>query len=115
MTERRDIAGPGLAPGVKQARGSSNTGQGPDRVTVALFSLATFLVVLALLAGQLPHAGSAATPRPVVLHRVYRTTVIERVVPSGASGAQSGPSVSQSVSGSGAEPSPPALPVTRAS
>ncbi len=88
---------------------------GPDRVAVALCSLAAFLVVLALLGTQLRHTSSTHAPRALVIRRVYRTTVVERVLPAGAGGAANGKSVSQSVSGSGAEPPLPALPVTRTS
>lgn len=83
-----------------------------DRLTVALFSLAAFLLTLAFLSWQL--AGQApvarARPRELLLRRVYTTTVIERV----PSGARAGSSVSQSVSTQ--SPSEPAgTPVTRAS
>ncbi len=70
---------------------------GPDRLSVILFSLAAFLVVLALLATQLRAHPLRSTPRQVVvLRRIYRTTVIET-----APGRGSGTSVSQSVSSSG--------------
>jgi hypothetical protein len=89
---------------------------GPDRVTVALFSLAAFLLVLALLGTQLSRAGSthAAARTSVLVRRVYRTTVVERVLPAG-SGGSGGTSISQSASGSSAAPPLPAAPVTRTS
>jgi hypothetical protein len=83
-------------------------------VTVGLFSLAAFLLVLALLATQLDHASaSRASGRAVLLRRVYRTTVVERVLPAGSGGA-SGTSVTQSVSATGAS-ALPATPTTRTS
>jgi hypothetical protein len=94
---------------------SRRASAGPDRAAVALFSLAAFLVVLALLGTQLRHTRSTHAPRALVVRRVYRTTVVERVLPAGAGGSAGGASVSQSVSGSGAEPPLPALPVTRTS
>ncbi len=76
-----------------------------------LFSLAAFLVVLALLAWQLRASPSAATARPVlVVRRVYQTTVVETIRGSG-----SGTSVSQSVSSSGSGSLPLAAPTTRTS
>lgn len=88
---------------------------GPDRLTVALFSLAAFLVLLALLAGRLRAAAVPVRPRPVaVVHRVYRTTVVETVI--GASRAPGTPSVTQSVSSTGTPMAvTPAAPVTRTS
>jgi hypothetical protein len=76
-------------------RGGTRSGDGPDRLTVALLSLAAFLTVLALLAGQF--AASAAAPRPhrvVLLRTVYRTKVIQTL--AGGSGPTS---VSRSVTG----------------
>jgi hypothetical protein len=66
-----------------------------DRVTVVLFSLASFLAVLAVLAHQLP-ATQHPDPRPsAVLRKIYRTTVVETI--AGGGGA---PSMTQSVTGS---------------
>ncbi len=77
-----------------------------------LLSVAAFLVVLALLASQFQAAAAAPKPRVMVMRRVYQTRVIETVV--GA--ARSGPSVTQSVSSSGApSASAAAAPVTRTS
>jgi hypothetical protein len=103
MSERAPVNAP------RRARG------GPDRVTVALCSLAAFLLVLALLGTQLSRAGSsrAAARRSVLVRRIYRTTVIERVLPAGV-GGPAGTSVAQSVSGSGSG-SLPSTPVTRTS
>lgn len=79
--------------------------RGIDRLTVALLALAAFLLVLAFLGTQLgASARTAARPREIVLRRVYRTTVVERIFPAGAGGPAGGTSVSQSVSGSAAAP-----------
>lgn len=91
-----------------------------DRVTIGLFSLAGFLLVLALLGSQLGVARHAAPVRPheVLVRRIYRTTVIERVPRSatgGSAGGGGGATVSQSVSGSTSIPAAPAAPVTRTS
>jgi hypothetical protein len=86
---------------------------GLDRVTVALCSLAAFLVVLALLAAQLRGAASHGASRPVlVVRKIYRTTVVETI--TGGSGP-AGTSVSQSVSSSGASGGPVTAPATRSS
>ena len=52
-----------------------------DRPTIALFSLAGFLLVLALLGSQLAVGGKAASARPTrgAPRRIYKTTVVERV------------------------------------
>lgn len=87
-----------------------------DRVTVAGFSLAAFLLVLALLGMQLGKT-TATHPhsRAILLRRIYQTTTIERV-PAGAGAPSGGSSVTQSVSGSStAAPSPSPAPVTRTS
>jgi hypothetical protein len=82
-----------------------------DRLTIAMVSLAAFLIVLALLAAQLGHAGTRhASARAVLLRRIYETTVVERV--PATSTARSSNSVTQSVSGTAALP---ATPVTRTS
>jgi hypothetical protein len=86
--------------------------QGPDRVTVVLFSLATFLVVLALLATQLAGATSHRAAPVLLVRKIYRTTVVETV--TGAPGHK-GTSVSQSVSSSGASGGTVASPTTRTS
>jgi hypothetical protein len=93
--------------------------RGADRLTVALFSGAAFLAVLALLATQVggqAHAGrTAVRPREILVRRVYRTRVVTRILPAG-SGGRSGETVSQSVSGSPSIPSSTVpAPVTRAS
>jgi hypothetical protein len=81
---------------------------GPDRVSVALFSLAAFLAILALLASQLSGGVGHVRPAPAILRKVYRTTVVERVLPAGT-GGRGGASVTQSESGSvsGALPAAP--------
>lgn len=69
-----------------------------DRLTIAMVSLAAFLIVLALLATQLSHAGpSRPSARAVLLRRIYETTVVERVPAS--SSARNTSSVTQSSSG----------------
>jgi uncharacterized membrane protein YgcG len=81
---------------------------GPDRVTVALLTLASFLAVLALLAWQLRTSATVGMSPSPVARRVYQTTVVETVVgPS----QRSGSSVTQSVSSSGSSSGP----ATRAS
>jgi hypothetical protein len=93
-------------------RARPRAGAGPDRASVMMFALAAFLVVLALLAGQLSSAPARSAPRPViVLKHEYRTKIIETIGGSGPGGT----SVSQSVSGSGASYAPSAAPTTRAS
>lgn len=100
--------------GVRSPRRPGRRPGAVDRVSVILVSLAAFLVVLALLARQLP--SSAATrpaARPVlVIRRVYQTTVVE-TIRGGSSG--SGTSVSQSVSSSGSGSVAAGPVVTRAS
>jgi hypothetical protein len=78
---------------------------------VILFSVAAFLAVLALLAGQLRSGAAPAAPRPVILiRRIYETRVVETVP-----GRGSGTSVSQSVLSTGSTiPAAPA-PTTRSS
>lgn len=79
-------------------RGTARGTDGPDRLTVALLSLAAFLTVLALLAGQFAAAAAALRPHRVVLVRtIYRTKVIETIA-----GGSGGTSVSRSVSTTGA-------------
>lgn len=77
-----------------------------DRIAVALYSLAGFLLLLALLVSQM-HV-TAQTPRPhvVLLRKIYQTTVVETVRGS----AVAGTSVSQSSSSSGSTPSLTAAP-----
>ena len=87
---------------------------GPDRTSLALFSLTAFLLVLALLGTQLRAPRPAvAMPRPVLVRRVYVTTVVEKV-PAGVSAPPARSTVTQS-----ATPAPVAAPapavVTRAS
>jgi hypothetical protein len=88
---------------------------GPDRITIGLLAITAFLLVLALLGSQLTSpSGGQARRREVVVRRVYRTTVLERVLPAG-SGPKAGASVTQSGSPMpAAEPAAPA-PVTRVS
>lgn len=74
--------------------------RGPDRITVALFAAAAFLLVFSFLTLQL---GGAATPhrKPLLIRRVYETTVIERA-PAGAPGGTSVSSSSSSYASAGA-------------
>jgi hypothetical protein len=78
---------------------------------VALFSLAAFLVVLTLLAGQLHLAGGAPSRRMIVVRKVYVTRVVETIV--GRRGG--GTSVSRSQSTSGSASTAYAAPRTRTS
>ena len=82
-----------------------------DRVSSALFVLAAFLVVLALLAWQLKSSAGASTRSVILLRRVYQTRVIESVQGS----SRRAPAVTQSVSSSGSAPAPPAPPTTSSS
>lgn len=74
--------------------------KGPDRVTVTLLSAAAFLLVFSFLTLRL---GSATPPRhkPLLIRRVYETTVIERA-PAGAPGGTSVSSSSSSYASGGA-------------
>jgi hypothetical protein len=86
--------------------------RGPDRVTVALLTLAAFLLVLAVLAGRLRAAPVAAPARHVVvLRRIYRTTIVDDSRSDSAGGSSSSVSVSTSGGGSAT----PAAPATRTS
>jgi hypothetical protein len=111
-TEALRISNPNATTSPRRAgrrRGSS----GPDRLTVVLFSLAAFLAVLALLAGQLRAASANSGARPVlVLRKVYRTTVVETIAGGSRAG---GTSVTQSVSSSGSGATTLAAPTTRTS
>lgn len=90
--------------------GRRPAGWRPDRVTVSLFSLALFLILLAIMAGQLGlQASSGGAPRAMVVRKLYVTRVVETVIGSTTGGT----SVSQSVSSSGS--AMPAAPTTRTS
>lgn len=105
-TERR----PTVA-GERPLRGRGAGRSGLDRGSVFLFSLAAFLVVLALLANDLrPSASTAPPQRVIVIRRIYRTTIIEK-----DPGSARGTSVSQSVSSSGSSNAYAAAPTTRSS
>jgi len=88
--------------------------RGPDRVVIWLLSISAFLLLLAFLAFQLKESASAASSaskqgRPVLLRRIYETTVVERVpanVPEASSTTQAS---------SGAVEAAPAAPTTRVS
>ena len=83
---------------------------GADWMAVALFSVATFLVVLTLLSRQLATTSLTGARSVHVLRKIYRTTVVEMIAGGSGSG---GTSVSQSVSNSAA--STPVAPATRTS
>jgi hypothetical protein len=111
-TEALGIANPNATASPHRA-GRRLGSSGPDRLTVALFSLAAFLAVLALLAGQLRAASVNSAARPVlVLRKVYRTTVVETIADGSGAG---GTSVTQSVSSSGSGATTLAAPTTRTS
>jgi hypothetical protein len=96
-------------------RGTARGADGPDRITVALLSLAAFLTVLALLAGQFAASAAPSRPHRIVLVRtVYRTKVIETI--AGGSGQTSvSRSVTGSVTGASAGAGSTAAPTTRTS
>lgn len=86
-----------------------------DRVTVLLGGICAFLVVLAVLATQLPAAPASHPWRVLVVRKVYRTTVVETIDPAPGPAVTSTP-VIQSVSSSGAAAVPAAAaPTTRTS
>jgi hypothetical protein len=95
-------------PRLSRGRRSPLASDGP---TIVMFSVAAFLATLAFLETQLqgqPQKRTAgARPREVLVRRVYRTTVIERVLAPGA-GGRTGQTSSQTVSGSPSTVSPPA-------
>ena len=71
-----------------------------DRVSVALFSVTAFLLVLALLGSQLDQATRRPPARAAVtVRKIYRTTVMESVI-----GASSRPGSSQTSISSSAGP-----------
>ena len=87
---------------------------GPDRISLGFFSLTAFLLVLALLGTQLQAPRpAAARPRPVIVRRVYVTTVVEKV-PAGASAPSPRSTVTQSATPAPTSAPAPAV-VTRAS
>ena len=100
--------GRGAASGPKRRAAS-----GPDRLTVLLLTIAAFLAVLAVLAGQLRVSSAGSSLKPVVvLRKVYETRVVETV--NGKGGGTRGTSVTQSVSSSGSA-APTSAPTTRSS
>lgn len=97
-------------------RGRRRSAPGPDRLTVAFVTLAAFLALLAILAGQLRSTTALHSARAaIVLRRVYQTTVMETIAAPSASGAGGGTSVTQSVSSSGSAYTPATAPTTRTS
>ena len=98
-----------MAPAAATTSHRPRRSAGPDRVTVMMLSLATFLVIFAGLAWQLRSVAAGPAHRVVLVRRVYETRVVETVVGrAGGSG-----SVSESVSSSVPAASP--APVTRSS
>ncbi len=98
---------------IGRPRPGRRAASGPDRLTVLLLTIAAFLAVLALLAGQLRVSSAGGPPHPVVvLRKVYETRVVETV--RGKGGAAGGTSVTQSVSSSGSA-APASAPTTRSS
>ena len=88
---------------------------GPDRLSVALFSMTAFLLVLALLGTQFaPPKAPPPEPRPVIIRRVYVTTVVEKV-PAGMSAPPARSTVTQSRTPAPASAAAPAAVLTRAS
>ena len=84
--------------------------RGADRFSVILFSIAAFLLVLALLAWQLKAPSAHLAARPVVvMKRIYTTTVVTTVPGRGRD------STSQSVSSSGSSYAAGSAPTTRSS
>lgn len=73
---------------------------GPDRISVWLFTLAAFLVVLALMAWQFRPAAPKRPAPVIVMRRVYETRVVETVIgPSKSTGVTQSVSSSSSSSG----------------
>ena len=99
----------------RAVRGRSRRSRsGPDRLTVALFATAGFLVLLALLAWQMSPSAAGGGQRPViVIRRVYETRIVETIRRSAP--GTGGTSVSQSVSSSGSPPASNGVPTTRTS
>jgi hypothetical protein len=95
------------------ARTGRRRAGGNDPLTAVLFGVAAFLIVLALLAGQLPADHDQASARRVVVERrIYQTTIVETLPGSGSS---SGAAVTQAVSNSTPAQSAAAAPVTHTS
>lgn len=67
-----------------------------DGVTIVLLALTAFLILLSVLALQLPVTQPRPAHRVVVIRRVYQTTVVD---PEGGRG---GTSVTRAISSSGA-------------
>jgi hypothetical protein len=99
---------------IADPRSGGGRASGPDRLTVVLLSIAAFLMVLALLAGQLRSSGTPLAHHTViVLRRVHESRIVETDRGSSAADA-GGTSVTQSVSSSGSAAAP-AAPTTRSS
>jgi hypothetical protein len=111
-TESSALTPAGAAARRPGARRSRRTGA-VDGLTAVLFSIAAFLAVLALLAGELPAGGDhSAARRVIVQRRIYQTTIVETVTGGGASSAAA---VTQSVSNSSSGSAVSAAPTTRTS
>ena len=103
VTDAQISANPGATG--RPRRGDSGTRpSGSDRLAVALFTIAAFLVVLAaLLARQMPAANYGGSHPVSVLRKIYRTTVVETIAGgSGPAGTSVTRSSSSSSSGSSA-------------
>jgi hypothetical protein len=83
---------------------------GPDRASVVLFTLAAFLLVLALMAWHLRTGPKIQARSVATVRRVYETRVVETVVGGGGRS-----SVTQSSSSAAGSYSSAAPPTTRAS
>lgn len=86
----------------RRSRAARRSRGGPDPLSIALFSLALFMVLLALLAHQLA-AAPGKTAHYTLVRKIYRTRVIETIIGPGPS------SVSQSVASSGSLSAAPAV------
>jgi len=101
----------GLAAGPRARAGArGRPAAGPDRLSVAIFTLAAFFAVLALMAWQLGPTGAPVRRTLVTVRRVYETRVLETIVPTPGRSTSS-----QSVSSSGTPYLGTAAPVTRSS
>ena len=91
-----DTVGATVAPAAMATAATTRRGgaAGPDRLTLGLLTLASFLAVLALLAWQLRMSATAPPSPAKMVRRVYQTTIVETVVgPS----QRAGSSVTQSL------------------
>jgi hypothetical protein len=74
----------------------------PGALNAGLLTLAAFFAALALLGTQLRGGAARKPPRPVLVRKIYKTTIDERVI--GASrGSSSSSSESQTLGSEGAQ------------